>query len=256
MLRDFSKEELDIIIQAGQSNAEGSGIGSVARPFEPNGDILYLNSDFTICQAHERVWGNNVLGDFSLSFCTSYIKNGLLQPGRKLLVIRSGVGGTGFLDHRWGINDDLYIRMMNMTKTALKLNPKNRLVAFLWHQGETDAIFNATRQGHYDNLSTLLKSVRKSFKAEKLPLIAGDFVYRWKSENMNICEPVIAAIKDVCTDAGYARFVETAELPCNDDAVGNQDIIHFSREALNLLGVKYFEAFCDIIGQNTVKPSI
>ena len=34
-----------------------------------------------------------------------------------------------------------------------------------------------------------------------------------------------------------------------DDAVGNQDIIHFSREALNLLGVRYFEAFCDIAGQ-------
>jgi len=249
MLRDFSKEQFDVIIQAGQSNAEGCGMGRASQPFEPSGDILYLNGDFTICQANERVWGNEIVGDFSLSFCTSYIRNGLLQAGRKLLVIRSSVGGTGFLDHRWGMTDDLYIRMMDMIKTALELNPKNRLVAFLWHQGETDAILNATRQGHYDNLSALLKSVRSTFKAEKLPFVAGDFVYRWKSENVSICEPVIASIKDVCADAGNARFVETDGLACNDDAVGNQDIIHFSREALNLLGVRYFEAFCDIAGQ-------
>lgn len=248
MLRDFSKEEYDIIIQAGQSNAEGSGMGRVAEPFQPSDSILYLNGDFTICTALERVCGNETLSDFSLSFCASYIKSGLLQTGRKLLIVRSSVGGTGFLDHRWGLTDDLYLRMMDMIRTALELNPKNRLVAFLWHQGETDAILNATRQGHYNNLSTLLATVRKTLNTQTLPFVAGDFVKNWKAENIAVCEPVIAAMKDVCLDAGCARFVETSELPCNDDAIGNQDGIHFSRKGLYLLGVKYFDAFRDIMG--------
>ena len=96
MLKNFSKEKFDIIIQAGQSNSEGCGFGVVENPFEPNELIWYLNRDFTISQAAERVIGNNIFGDFSLAFATCYIKNGFLTAPRKLLIIRAAVGGTGF----------------------------------------------------------------------------------------------------------------------------------------------------------------
>ena len=46
MLKDFSKEEFDIIIQAGQSNSEGCGVGDVENPYTPNDSIWYLNNDF------------------------------------------------------------------------------------------------------------------------------------------------------------------------------------------------------------------
>lgn len=35
-------EKYDIIIQGGQSNAEGSGIGPVTQEFSPNSNILYI----------------------------------------------------------------------------------------------------------------------------------------------------------------------------------------------------------------------
>lgn len=246
VLKDFSREEFDIVIQGGQSNAEGSGFGAAAAPFAPCDSIYYLNNDFTICMAQERVMGNEILGDFSLSFCTKYMEKGLLLPGRKLLVVRAAVGGTGFLDNRWKTNDDLFIRMMEMIKTALELNPKNKLVAFIWHQGETDACFNASNEVHFDHLSTLVNTVRSTFACESLPFVAGDFVQHWKMENIGICIPVIAAIKEVCQTIGNARFVETGELKSNDQVLKNQDNIHFCRESLYQLGVKYFNAFCDI----------
>ena len=56
MLRDFSKEEFDIVIQAGQSNSEGSGLGEALTPFIPSSDILYLVNDFTISVAQEAVF--------------------------------------------------------------------------------------------------------------------------------------------------------------------------------------------------------
>ena len=44
MLKDFRSEVFDIVIQGGQSNADGSGFGPADEPFEPNPDILYLTT--------------------------------------------------------------------------------------------------------------------------------------------------------------------------------------------------------------------
>lgn len=247
MLESFKTEEFDIIIQAGQSNSEGCGLGDTATPFVSDDKILYLNGDFSITMAHEQVWGNVIIGNFSLSFATEYVKSGKLKGGRKLLILRTAVGGTGFSDKRWGMNDDLFLRMMEMTKTALSLNPNNRLVALLWHQGETDAGHNASYDTHYKNLTALVNAVRNTFGYNALPFIAGDFVNEWKTANIKICEPIIKAIKNICTDIGNAKFIETSELLSNNQKIGNSDTIHFCREALDKLGVKYFEAFCSII---------
>ncbi len=246
MLKNFSKEKFDIIIQAGQSNSEGCGFGDATEPFIPNENIWFLNNDFSISIACEQVIENIIVNNFSLSFAREYIEKNKLQYGRKLLIIRAAIGGTGFLDNRWGMTDDLYLKMIEMIKVALALNPKNKLVALLWHQGETDAILNSTKEIHFNNLLTLVNSVRSTFHCENLPFIAGDFVQQWKMDNIQICVPIIEAIKEVCENIGNAQFVETNELRSNDQMIGNGDTIHFCREALNQLGEKYFNAYCEI----------
>ena len=40
-----------------------------------------------------------------------------------------------------------------------------------------------------------------------------------------------------------AAFVETADLPSNNQKTGNGDDIHFCRESLHVLGQRYFEKF-------------
>lgn len=246
MLRDFKNEKFDIIIQAGQSNAEGCGLGTATTPFLPNDNIWYFNGDFSISMAQERTAWNEIIGDFSLSFASEYIEKGLLKDGRKLLILRTAIGGTGFSDKRWGMEDDLFLRMMEMIKTALALNPDNKLVAFLWHQGETDAILNATYEMHYENLSNLVNAVRSTFGYPNLPFVAADFVDHWKKDNLVVCEPVVKAISDLCATIGNAKFFETSELLSNDKKVGNGDTIHFCRESLNQLGVEYFKGFSAI----------
>ncbi|GHU34828.1 hypothetical protein FACS1894105_02380 [Clostridia bacterium] len=233
----------DIIIQAGQSNAEGCGIGAAAEEYLPSGDVLYMNSDLSVSTACERESAAGKVNDFSLSFAREYIRGGNLQDGRKILILRSAVGGTGWADKRWGMTDDLYLKMIEMIKTALELNRGNRLAAFLWHQGETDAIAGAARDVHYANLKRLVESVRAMYKIGSLPFIAGDFVQEWKAANLAISEPVITAIKDVVKDVGIAEFVDTTGLKSNNQDSGNGDNIHFSREALNQLGVRYYDAF-------------
>ena len=44
---NFTNEAYDIIIQAGQSNAEGCGRGPVTEEYTPDGDIMYLYKNYT-----------------------------------------------------------------------------------------------------------------------------------------------------------------------------------------------------------------
>ncbi len=255
MLHDFTKDKFDIIIQAGQSNSEGYGFGPTDAPYAPDNRVWYMNENDTISLAVEKVAGNGIQANFALPFAREYVGAGRLAEGRKLLILRAAVGGTGFLDNRWKLTDDLYLHMMEMIRTALALNPENRLVALLWHQGETDAGCHATYDQHYNHLKTLVESVRTTFDAPDLPFIAGDFVHDWRDANVEICTPVLDAVRAVCKDCTPAAFVETDGLKSNAQAVidhplgwGNGDTIHFSRRSIYELGQRYYGKFAEIVG--------
>ena len=256
MLKDFTKIPFDIIIQAGQSNSEGYGFGDTEKPYENDSRIWYLNSDFTISIAAERVVNNGVCSNFSLSFAREYVAAGKLAEGRALLIIRSAVGGTGFADNRWNPTDDLFLNMMEMVHTAIELNSENKLVALLWHQGETETFFDPACEKHYNQLSRLIYLVRNEFSVPELPFIAGDFVPQWVEENSEKCAPIVEAMRLVCRDISNARFVESDGLLSNAQEVPvhpmgpcwDHDSIHFSRNSLYKLGERYFEKFVEIVG--------
>lgn len=250
MLYDFTKDKYDIIIQAGQSNSEGYGYGDTDEPYAPNDLVWYMNGDFTISQAAEIVIENDIRGTFVLSFAREYVDKGFLEDGRKLLILRCAVGGTGFAGNRWDRTGDLYLRMLDMIRTAKALNEENRIVAFLWHQGETDAMCEFSYDVHYENLKYLLDSVRTEFDIADIPFIAGDFVQQWKSENLEISEPIVKAVRAVCRDCGNGYFVESEGLLSNMQELGRftqgwEDHIHFSRRSLYRLGKRYFEKFME-----------
>ena len=251
MLRDFTEDKFDILIQAGQSNAEGYGFGPVDEPWQPDERVWTLNENFTISLAAEKVTGNQIQSNFSFAFAREYLNSGRLAEGRKLLILRAAVGGTGFLDNHWKPEDDLYLRMLDMIRTASGLNPENTPVALLWHQGETDAGLKASYQTHYDNLMTLVKGVRAEVGREDLPFVAGDFVHHWKNDNIAVCTPVVDAIRAVCRDCGCGGFAETDGLLSNyqelkSNPLGWEDPIHFSRKAIYELGKRYYRIFDEI----------
>ena len=254
MLHDFTKDKFDILIQAGQSNAEGSGLGSVDDPYVPDGRVWYMNQNGTITLAVEEVWYNDVRSNYALPFAREYIRAGMLAEGRHLLILRCGVGGTGFWNGRWSMDGDLYGQMMDMIRTALSLNPENRLVALLWHQGEAEAANTRSYAEYYGYLSDLLVSVRTAFSAPELPFVAGDFVHDWKNQNIEGCIPVIEATRAVCRDLGHSGFAETDGLLSNRQELDHHpmgwwesDPIHFSRKALYELGRRYFGEFERIV---------
>lgn len=245
MLRDFSKERFDIIIQAGQSNSYGCGFGKAERPFEDNSRVFYLNGSFMIVPATEQVWQNEIQGNYSLGFAREYIENGMLEEGRSLLILRTSEGGTGFADHRWDRTGDLFLRMMQMIRVAVSLNPENRVKALLWHQGENDVDAGMAEETYFDHLSGLVEAAREAAGSDAIPFVAGDFVPQWRVEKGEKCDPVRTATIRLCSGK-FASYVETDGLLSNAQQNGGEDTIHFSRESLYRLGVRYFKAFEDI----------
>ncbi len=259
----------DIVIIAGQSNSEGYGIGDAREEYIPDERILWMNdrsnphfaqdsegkeifvldypSEPFITVADEPFNGTSKVGKLALFFARSYIANGRLQAGRKLLILNAGVGGTGFRDDQWGLGRTLYQRLQDFTRYALSLHPENRLVAFLWHQGECDSFENpqwSTTQKyetHKANLEGMLLDFKTRFSCPNLPFIAGGFCDEWYLKNKANCDAVLQAIREVCQSHG--AFVPTAGLKSNNQQCGNGDDIHFCREASHILGQMYFEAY-------------
>ena len=93
---------------------------------------------------------------------------------------------------------------------------------------------------------TLVNTTKEIFNYPDLPFIAGDFVPQWKNENIELCKPVVKAMRDVCK-AVNGRFVDTDGLLSNAQTYDCDDKIHFSRDSLYRLGEKYFDAFKEVI---------
>ena len=257
----MQKSVYDIIIQGGQSNAEGCGLGPVSatKAYIPSSEILYLNYEKKvqwgddgpqveilnrepeIKMAADRVLNGTRYGDFSLTFAKEYLGGRWHLEGRKVLIVRGAVGGTSFIQGHWGTNNSLYLKMLELADYALQLNPENRIIAFLWHQGESDAINGTVPEVYYKQLTDMLQDFRKRYG--NIPFIAGDFVQDWKNQNLDSCQPIINEIHRLIQNNASCAFVETDGLQSNNEKMCNGDTIHFCLEALYELGKRYYKAF-------------
>jgi len=249
----------DIVIVAGQSNAGGCGVGPVENAYAPTGLVQLMPQKpnflggFGIEKAAENRRSSDSLpeGNIGLIFARAYIEAGLLEPGRKLLILKAAAGGTGFLKGDWGPDDYYYLNMLGMIDTAMALNESNRIVAVLWHQGEGEVIYQSTQAQMTANLTGLVDGVRGHCNDPDLPFLAGDLVEEWRASCLDISLPVSNGMRTACAAVGSAAFVESDGLTSNYQAVGEvndggPDSIHFSREALYALGLRYFDAYLTI----------
>ena len=262
----------DIIVVAGQSNAEGNGLGNLRgkylhkkkidmlvdcnKPlitFDDNGVLQRQQLSLNIVSFGEsKNSDGEMLGSFPLSFSSSYVDKGYLEFDRKVLLVNCAIGGTGFARYQWGNNTYLQNRMFEMIDYALSKGKDNRIVAFLWHQGEHDAFENSDlsiktkKSYYYEKFKNLVCKFQEKY-GNNIPIIGGDFSYEWINDgNFEQCKSISDATKKVLKEVGGA-FVKTNGLQSNNQAVQNGDKIHFSRQSLYILGKRYFNKFTKII---------
>ena len=274
---NFNKVIFDIIVVAGQSNAEGNGlcfdkdkrvvfddqyemIDSNPCFIEPNTETHELICTFPVVtkirKLQEREVDDKFFSDFSIAFAQDYLEKGYLKNGHKLLIVKAAVGGSGFTRKQQGVENVLYKRLVAMVDEALKLNKENKIVAFLWHQGEHDAFENIGRSKKYV-YSFYKKSFLKQtvaflnlFKKFNFPVITGGFCHSWRNlkENLINCKMVEKALIESCKEIGYASFVPSDGLKSNMETIKNcNDNIHFNRDSLFRLGHRYFERWEEMV---------
>ncbi|EIR6777666.1 DUF1737 domain-containing protein, partial [Escherichia coli] len=93
---------------------------------------------------------------------------------------------------RWGVGKPLYQDLVSRTKAALAKNPKNRLLAVVWMQGEGDAAVGTHAQ-HPGLFSAMVNQFRTELagqasqstggSASAVPWICGDTTYFWKQRH-------------------------------------------------------------------------
>lgn len=257
-------DKFDIIVIAGQSNAEGYGVGEVQDEYIPTPAIWQLEQPLTaehkpemvvftfigkpvLSIAEEKCVNNWKIGNLALSFAKKYVDSGLLKADRKLLIVRFGIGGTGFKKGYWGLKDSVYLKLIETIDYTLSMNKENRLTTFLWHQGEHDAFEKNDPDIFEKQLYDMITSVRNRYNTPTLPFVAGDFVQDWKNKNLLDCTPIMEKIRNVIKRVGNAAFVETDGLLSNDEKNTNGDDIHFCRESLYELGKRYFEKYSELV---------
>ncbi|PSY65940.1 DUF6645 domain-containing protein [Escherichia sp. 20412-1] len=106
---------------------------------------------------------------------------------------------------RWGTGKPLYQDLVSRTKAALAKNPKNRLLAVVWMQGEGDlaggstqhnGLFTAMVQQFRTDLSSLAAQC-VSGNAATVPWICGDTTYYWKNKYATQYEAIYGAYKNL-----------------------------------------------------------
>ena len=269
----------DIIVVAGQSNAEGNGIKKddkeiISDKVYQIADKNYIGTkvlddgkvvidmvyptEMILEKAHERVDVNGKkFADYSETFAKRYIDGGFLKEGRKVLIIKTAVGGTGFARKEWGLDNILFERLNLMVDYGLSLNKENRIVALLWHQGEHDSFENAdlSAEERYEfyryNLKKQTLAFRKKY-GKDIPVIAGEMVNSWAelAENKVKCDAVEKATKEVCQEIGKASVASSEGLLSNDDAFHNGDNIHFCADSVYEFGRRYYSLFEKITKQH------
>jgi hypothetical protein len=277
IIKNPSADKFDIIVVAGQSNAQGCGRGGTKTPFIPDQRIIKFNTDFKAeivstpygdmievtdtgdCYlelADERCENGDKKASFALSFAKKYLENNL-EKDRKVLLVFSAIGGTGFAKHHWGKGEKLTVRTFNMVDAALSMNKENRVVAVLWHQGEHDVFENAqlNYQERYDfyreNLFTLIHDLRERYG--EVPFVSASFCPLWtaKKEKEKV-EAVLDAYKSVYEKIKLAAHVfNVDDLKSNSEVVENcGDEVHFCRDSSYELGRRYYEKYMELIKEN------
>lgn len=264
-------EKYDIIVLAGQSNAEGQGRGDVEQEFVPDERIHFMNDNFdahfvttdgvsvlhynwpaesSVTVAEEREKNGVKYGCFAFRFAEKYVAE-CLEAGRKVLIVNANFGGTGFHRPEWGVGNIMHERMVSMTNEALGYNPENRVVAVLWSQGEHDAFEDADWDAerryatHKENLTATFADFFARTGCKDAPIIACGFTDTYYDSTPVAAEAVLKAIKECIADVG-GGYVDPKGLPSNAIVEGSEDIYHYSKKALFALGEKFFDKYLEL----------
>ena len=100
------------------------------------------------------------------------------DPKATIGLIPCAVGGTS-LD-QWKVGGPLYNAAVARTKEAMK---QGKLAGILWHQGESDSGSPDKVASYAERFSVMIGQLRKDLQAEQVPVVLGELIHGYKTND-------------------------------------------------------------------------
>jgi hypothetical protein len=236
-----------VIAVLGQSNAFGMGVPVDVAGVDQAHPLVH---QWAMCGPSE---GTAVLAADPLlhetpsrgvGFAMTFAKSLACETGRTVLLIPGARGDTSFTPkngYTWDPADthtrvNLYRKAVEAIDAALAGYPDSRVVAVLWHQGETDVPLTPA-PAYQSRLDALIQDLRERYGAD-VPFLVGQMV----PEEMERSDKDYSAINAV--HAGIAnRVPRTAFIEGPRAAYNSETDRHYSAEGQRSLGGAMWSAY-------------
>jgi len=246
MMTSTPKDSYDIILVIGQSNTLAGNGGDIAIGINDIKQLGRFNeNNMQVIEAtepldHHSKRANHI--GFAMTFARLYEKE-MLASNRHLLMIPCGKGGTGFYGHFWNKGDTLYQDAVDRVKYCLEKFPSSRVIAILWHQGESDV-----DNPHYQaDLDSMIENIRADINAPSVPFILGGMVPYWVQQDEKRIR-IQSIIQSTPTRIDLTEYADPTIPSVISKVDDNVDIYHYDADGQRELGKRYFDAFKRLLG--------
>ncbi|MFR9807050.1 sialate O-acetylesterase [Pseudonocardia sp. RS010] len=245
---DPSDVGYDLVAVLGQSNSVGNGENLDVAMLDPTHPRVmqfpaagaYYRQIVVASDPlqHQQAQPAPACVGFGMTFAREYVKT--IPSNRSVLLVPCGRGSTGFSDPNYSWDPaatpaqlNLYSNAVAQIQAALALNPRNRLVAALWHQGEGDTAY--LNQAQYAaRLDSVIDDLRALFGAD-LPFLVGPMVPERVAGNINAGYPLVNAAHIDTQSRKPRTFWFPGPTGCyNSEANGGT--IHYNAAGQRILG--------------------
>ena len=238
---DLKESDVLSFLMIGQSNMAGRGNLSEVEPIKNDSCYMLRMGRWQRMAEPINPDRDTTPGEFhsGVSLGASFADEAARHFGCRIGMIPCADGGT--VINSWMPGQLLYDHALMMTRLAMRTS---RLGGILWHQGESDCHREDTVLAHKEKFIKMITSLRADLGMPRLPVIIGE-VSDKIAENWRVSEfsPLM----------NRQYYEIAAELPaCSvvsvDGLTLKSDGIHFDSVSLRTLGVRYFDAYKNIIG--------
>lgn len=246
----LAQKGFDVILNIGQSNnVNGSGLdATVDYPMDVIKQLGRFDGyDYMIIPGveplhhHTRTTGKK---GYALDFAREYVRHNNLFGSREVCIVPSAWGGTSFTGNRWNPGDDLCQDAIDRVNHVLNNYEGSRLVAILWHQGESD---NGQTQAWYsERLDNMIAYMRSTIKGDnsKVPFITGGQVPWWLDNQGGAGAQLIEnALIDTPNRVAYTAFADPRNPYVLSKANDATDALHYDATQQREFGKRYYVAY-------------
>ena len=224
-----------VVVLAGQSNMVGRRTAeAVDLDYSGIGDTKQygFNAQTIIDATNPLDQNGEQAGDTGLwkTMVEAFVENTTFD--KPILLVPVAQGGTSFSGDNWNVGDPTYSSAVTRINAAMETHPDNELVAFMWHQGETDAQNNSTT--HFANITAMYNGLlSETALTTDTPFIVGKIAAGGAESQVAAINADIVSFSSSLTNSAV---VETQDQTLFDG-------LHFDAPSLRTIGTRYAEAY-------------